>query len=133
MNLSTYYCIMYSSSLTRFPSSFLPDNSTTMYILVWKEGQQIQTFQDLEECGQFQTSCNITDGQIFSVTVTPTMSKGGESGEQVLRRLMYLSKSTEPEACDVEYLADLAGIATSVNKHIGVSGFLLYSIKVSIW
>nr|BAD20733.1 putative alpha subunit of photoactivated adenylyl cyclase [Euglena stellata] len=98
-----------------------------MYILVWKEGQQIKTFQDLEECGQFQTACNISDGQIFSVNVAPTMSKGGESGEQLLRRLMYLSKSTEPEACNAEYLAQMAFVATCVNSTIGVSGFLLYS------
>nr|Q8S9F2.1 RecName: Full=Photoactivated adenylate cyclase subunit alpha; AltName: Full=Photoactivated adenylyl cyclase subunit alpha [Euglena gracilis]BAB85619.1 alpha subunit of photoactivated adenylyl cyclase [Euglena gracilis]CAJ57393.1 photoactivated adenylate cyclase-like protein, alpha subunit [Euglena gracilis] len=98
-----------------------------MYILVWKEGQQIRTFQDLEECGQFQTASNITDGQIFSINVTPTMSKGGETGETQLRRLMYLSASTEPEKCNAEYLADMAHVATLRNKQIGVSGFLLYS------
>nr|BAD20730.1 putative alpha subunit of photoactivated adenylyl cyclase [Colacium sideropus] len=98
-----------------------------MYILVWKEGQQIKTFQDLEECGQFQTASNISDGQTFSINVSPVMSKGGETGETQLRRLMYLSASTEPERCDGEYLAEMAHVATLRNSEIGVSGFLLYS------
>nr|P84738.2 RecName: Full=Photoactivated adenylate cyclase subunit alpha-like protein 1224-5/1F [Euglena gracilis]CAJ57395.1 photoactivated adenylate cyclase-like protein, alpha subunit [Euglena gracilis] len=98
-----------------------------MYILVWKEGQQIRTFQDLEESVQFRTASNITDGQIFSINVTPTMGKGGETGETQLRRLMYLSASTEPENCNADYVGDMAHFATLRNKSIGVSGFYMYS------
>nr|BAD20734.1 putative alpha subunit of photoactivated adenylyl cyclase [Euglena quartana] len=98
-----------------------------MYILVWKDGQQVKNFQDLEECGAFQTAANIVDGQIFNVGVTSAMNKGGDTGEVQLRRLMYLSASTEPEECTTEYLAELARASSLRNKEIGVSGFLLYS------
>nr|P84739.2 RecName: Full=Photoactivated adenylate cyclase subunit alpha-like protein ST- [Euglena gracilis]CAJ57396.1 photoactivated adenylate cyclase-like protein, alpha subunit [Euglena gracilis] len=98
-----------------------------MYNRVYKERQEIRTIQGLEASGQFQTASNITDIQIYSINVTPTMSKGGETGETQLRRLMYLSASTEPEKCNAEYLADMAHVATLRNKAIGVIRFLLYS------
>nr|BAD20736.1 putative alpha subunit of photoactivated adenylyl cyclase [Eutreptia viridis] len=98
-----------------------------MYVLIWKSGQQIQTFPDLEAASQFKAASNIEDSFIFSVSVTPTMLAGGAAGESGLRRLMYLSKATEPDECTPEFLAELAHVATLRNQEIGVSGFLLYS------
>nr|BAD20731.1 putative beta subunit of photoactivated adenylyl cyclase [Colacium sideropus] len=99
-----------------------------MYILVWKKGQQIKTFHTLDEAAQFKAASNIDDAQMFSINVAPAVSASGGSNEATnLRRLMYLSKSTEPEKCDVPYLAEMAGIATLRNREIGVSGFLMYS------
>ena len=98
-----------------------------MYVLVWKDGQQIQSFPDLEAANQFKTSSNIDNASIFSISVSPTMLAGGAAGESGLRRLMYLSKATDPDDCTPEFLAELAHVSTLRNREIGVSGFLLYS------
>nr|BAD20732.1 putative beta subunit of photoactivated adenylyl cyclase [Euglena stellata] len=99
-----------------------------MYILVWKKGQQIKSFHTLDEAAEFKAASNIDEAQMFSITVAPAISASGGTNEATnLRRLMYLSKSTNPEECDPAFLAEMAGIATIRNKEIGVSGFLMYS------
>nr|Q8S9F1.1 RecName: Full=Photoactivated adenylate cyclase subunit beta; AltName: Full=Photoactivated adenylyl cyclase subunit beta [Euglena gracilis]BAB85620.1 beta subunit of photoactivated adenylyl cyclase [Euglena gracilis] len=99
-----------------------------MYILVWKKGQQIKTFHTLDEAAQFKAASNIDEAQMFSVTVAPAISASGGSNEATnLRRLMYLSKSTNPEECNPQFLAEMARVATIRNREIGVSGFLMYS------
>jgi class 3 adenylate cyclase len=65
---------------------------------------------------------------MFSITVAPAVSASGGSNEATnLRRLMYLSKSTNPEECNPQFLADMAHVATMRNREIGVTGFLMYS------
>nr|P84741.1 RecName: Full=Photoactivated adenylate cyclase subunit beta-like protein FB [Euglena gracilis]CAJ57398.1 photoactivated adenylate cyclase-like protein, beta subunit [Euglena gracilis] len=103
-----------------------------MYILVWKKGQQIKTFHTLDEAAQFKAASNIDEAQMFSVTVAPAISASGGSNEATnLRRLMYLSKSTNPEECNPQFLAEMARVATIRNREIGVSGFLMYSSPFS--
>nr|BAD20735.1 putative beta subunit of photoactivated adenylyl cyclase [Euglena quartana] len=99
-----------------------------MHVLIWKKGQQIKTFHTLDEAAQFKAASNIDDAQIFNVSVTPAISASGGSNEATnLRRLMYLSKSTNPEECTPQFLAELGRISSIRNKEIGVSGFLMYS------
>nr|P84743.1 RecName: Full=Photoactivated adenylate cyclase subunit beta-like protein ST- [Euglena gracilis]CAJ57400.1 photoactivated adenylate cyclase-like protein, beta subunit [Euglena gracilis] len=99
-----------------------------MYILVWKKGQQIKTFHTLDEAAQFKAASNIDEAQMFSVTVASAISASGGSTEATnLRRLMYLSKSTNPEECNPQFLAEMARVAFIRNREIRVSGFLMYS------
>ena len=103
-----------------------------MYVLVWKNGQQVKTFETLDSANSYKTGSNIADddSNIFNIDVIPAQSAGSAGGGNVdkpLRRLMYLSKTTEQELCNPEYLADMAHVATMRNMEIGVSGFLLYS------
>eukprot|EP00670_Eutreptiella_braarudii_P001141 CAMPEP_0174289338 /NCGR_PEP_ID=MMETSP0809-20121228/24632_1 /TAXON_ID=73025 ORGANISM="Eutreptiella gymnastica-like, Strain CCMP1594" /NCGR_SAMPLE_ID=MMETSP0809 /ASSEMBLY_ACC=CAM_ASM_000658 /LENGTH=868 /DNA_ID=CAMNT_0015387227 /DNA_START=33 /DNA_END=2639 /DNA_ORIENTATION=+ len=99
-----------------------------VYLLAYKKGQQLKSFLTLDEATQFKTASNIEDAQIYNIAFSPAVSGDGGTNEATnLRRLMYLSKSTEPELVNGTYLAEMAGIATLRNQHIGVSGFLMYS------
>nr|BAD20737.1 putative beta subunit of photoactivated adenylyl cyclase [Eutreptia viridis] len=99
-----------------------------VFLLVWKNGTQLKSFLTLDDATQYKTASSIDDAQIYNVAFTPAVSGDGGSNEATnLRRLMYLSKSTEPELVNTQYLAEMAHIATLRNQCIGVSGFLMYS------
>jgi hypothetical protein len=98
------------------------------YLLVWKNGSLLQTFETLDQATQYKSASNIDDAQMYKLTFTPAVSgSGGTNSATGFRRLMYLSKSMEPELCNGPYLAAMAGDATIRNQEIGVSGFLMYS------